>query len=169
MLPFCANEGRNASVSQADEALRTTHSLELLALYVGEVVVGGADLDADVGVGLPAEADLSAEQVLVVARELVVLVGREVEVGVEDRERTGHQEGHELGAELVFALDHRAVEAEVRIPDEIGGVEEGIVEASGADRHLLDRLILDEGAIQPDRVLAEVAARGAERLVRRDR
>ena len=121
-------------------------------------------------------AGLHGVQPLVVARELGGLVRREIKVCVEYREESHGDEGCDVLTHMVFRLRHDPVERQIVGPDHRCG-HERVVEPPEFQRHVLirqaARLVLEEGAVKPQLVFAEIAtlpsARIPERLVLRDR
>src|SRR5262249_51252555 len=115
-------------------------------------------------------ADLHPRHPLVGAGELGAIPGGPgIQFGIEDRKRAADQERGEPGCDLVARLQREAVKSEILVPSEIGRGEEWVVEATEAEGQIGPGAVLDESAVEPDRVLAEVAASAAERLVERDR
>ena len=141
---------------------------------------------------------MDGKKVFVIARILLRLVRGEVQVGVEDRERTCHDRGKEDVIVIVGQAQGRTVEAEVVVENDRGG-KERIVEASDPEsrpgsaprltradhgvggahgkqpglRPAAPDVVADVGAVEPDGVFAELAALAligqTHRLVGRDR
>ena len=145
------------------------------AFDVLEVVVGGGDLELPVLGRFPLEPALDGVEVFVVALELGRLVRGEVEVGVIDDKPAGGDERRDSGEDLILEFERCPVEPDPLIPDQARG-QERVVEPADpprVKRLVADRkIVAEERAVEPDRILAEVSAlaiRVAHALVRRDR
>src|SRR5262249_6318897 len=145
-----------------------------LSLDIREIIVGAGEGEIDLRYGANICAKLTAEHPFVMAGRLakdgsgIVEYQPGVEISVEDRERPGSGERRDSRPDLVFALSGKAVETEIAMVDEIGRTEERIVETSGLQRQFVPCAIPDESTIEPDAILAEIAARAAERRVEGD-
>ena len=91
-----------------------------------------------------------------------MLGGGEIQVGVVDREESDCGEGGDAAMHLVAHLCGDTVEADIIRPHHRSGRVEGIVKASEGDRchpiRVRTKLILEECAIDPDGVGAEIAS-----------
>ena len=140
-----------------------------------EVVVSDGDLGIDLLGELEVRTQLRGIEVAVGAVELRGLVRGEVELGIEDREHAAGEEHTAAMEEFLAAAKCQTVEANLVGPGE-RGAEERIVETTHGEgdavRERTAALILDEGAIKPQRILAEIAAlavvRHTKSLVLRD-
>ena len=191
-------EGGTAVVGVAGVILGILHVRRgELALDVVEAVVSGRELRAPVLRDVDLRAALDREKIFVIAGKLLRLVRRKIQIRVEHRESAGHNRGNDDVLVVVGQADGRAVKPEVVVEDDRRG-EERVVEAPEPEGHAgitqltgprhggrrTDReharvrsaapeVVADVSAVQPNGVLAELAALAvvgqAEGLVGRDR
>src|SRR5215831_12281502 len=141
------------------------------ALHPIEEIEGDPKAKPHARVWLPLGAGLRRVQPLVTAFELIRPLSGEVEEGVEDRECAPGEKRAPMLAQRQAASRRQAVEVHIVIPGQIRS-EERILEATEHKHQLpfraAERLVADVHAVDPNLVLAEEAARSADRLIRGD-
>src|SRR6202022_4693800 len=131
------------------------------ALHIGEVVVSGCKSKISLGAKPCSEARLAAEQPFVAAWHLDRSrksggIESRVQIGIEDRKGAADHEWDESFSNLVLELYGEAIETDFPVPDQIGGGPERVVKPADRSRDIIDRLIFDKGAIEPERIFRKV-------------
>ena len=156
-------KGRPAIVGVAGILRRQRNErIGKLSFNVLEVIVSGRQFQAKVSGQFPIHAQLTPVEILVVAREFIRPIGREIEVGVENRKGAADKERGNPLSDFVFSLDGNAIKPKIIVSDQVAA-EERVVEPAEIDGKItaafdIANFIPDKGAIEPNGVAAEIAA-----------